>query len=113
MAETAVAKIIDQLKITGGLHGRDIANIVNVSPATVSRWAGGKSTPDLHTQTVIADLRYVIDRLADFYEPDETRLWLNAKHPLLNQERPIDLIRSGQTEAVLGIVEQLDAGVYL
>jgi len=113
MAETAVAKILDQLKTTGGLQGRDIANIVNVSPATVSRWVGGKATPDLHTQTVIADLRYVIDRLADFYEPDETRLWLNAKHPLLNQERPIDLIRAGQTEAVLEIIEQLDAGVYL
>jgi transcriptional regulator with XRE-family HTH domain len=113
MPKTAVAKMMQHLKTEGGLQGKDIANIADVSPATVSRWAGGQATPDLHTQTVIADLRYVIDRLADFYEPDETRLWLNAKHPLLENARPIDLIRSGNTEPVLAVIDRLDDGVYL
>jgi uncharacterized protein (DUF2384 family) len=86
---------------------------VNVSPATVTRWAGGKASPDIHTQTVIAALAYIIRRLADFYEPSEARLWLNAKHPLLGNARPIDLIRSGEPEPVLEAIERLDAGVYL
>jgi len=80
---TAPARILERLREDGGLLGEDIANIVAVSPATVSRWASGKATPDLRTQTVIADLRYVVDRLGDFYAPDETRLWLHAKHPML------------------------------
>lgn len=113
MPQTAVARIMQTLRETGGLQGKDIANVVNVSPATVSRWAGGQATPPLHTQRIIADLRYVIDRLADFYEPDETRLWLNSRHKLLNNERAIDLIAAGRTEEVLAVIDSLDSGVYL
>ncbi len=110
---TAVARILDDLKVRGGLQGKDIANIVDASPATVSRWSHGKATPDLRTQTVIADLRYVVERLSDFYTADETRLWLHAGHPLLHGERAIDLINSGRTEEVLALIERLDAGAYL
>ena len=108
----AVQKILEHLRDDGGLLGKDIANIVAVSPATVSRWTGGKATPDLKTQTMIAGLRYVVDRLGDFYTPEETRLWLHASHPMLGGERAIDLIRDGRTEEVLSVIESLDAGAY-
>ena len=108
----AVRKILEHLRDDGGLQGKDIANIVSVSPATVSRWTGGKATPDLKTQTMIAGLRYVVDRLGEFYTPEETRLWLHAGHPMLGGERAIDLIRSGRTEEVLSVIESLDAGAY-
>jgi len=109
---TAVRRILDHLRADGGLQGKDIANIVSVSPATVSRWSSGQATPDLKTQTVIAELRYVVDRLGDFYTPDETRLWLHASHPMLKGARAIDLIYAGRTEEVLGVIESLDAGAY-
>ena len=60
---TAVARILDDLRDRGGLRGADTANIVDVAPPTAWRWTHGKGTPPLHTQTVIADLRYVVDRL--------------------------------------------------
>ena len=110
---TAVIKILDVLRDDGGLQGKDIANIMAVSPATVSRWSNGRAMPDLKTQTIIAELRYVVDRLAEFYTRDETRLWLHAPHPMLNGERAIDLIHAGRTEEVLGVIETLDAGAYL
>jgi transcriptional regulator with XRE-family HTH domain len=110
---TAVARILDDLRSRGGLQGKDIANIVDVSPATVSRWSRGTGSPSLRTQTIIADLRYVVERLSDFYTPDETRLWLHARHPLLAGERAIDLINSGRTEEVLAVIERLDAGAYV
>lgn len=109
---TAVSRILDRLREGGGLQGRDIANIVAVSPATVSRWSSGKAMPDLKTQTVMAELRYVVDRLAEFYTPDEARLWLHAKHPMLDGERAIDLIHAGRTEAVLAIIDALDQGAF-
>lgn len=109
---TAVSRILDHLKEDGGLQGKDIANIVDVSPATVSRWLSGKSTPDLKTQTMIAELRYVVDRLADFYNPEETRLWLHAGHPMLKGERAIDLIYNGRMHEVLAVIEALDTGAY-
>lgn len=109
---TALIRILDHLRDDGGLQGKDIANIVDVSPATVSRWSSGKASPDLRTQTVIADLRYVVDRLSDFYTPDETRLWLHASHPMLDGKRAIDLVNQGRTEAVLAVIEGLESGSY-
>ena len=111
--DTAVARILDDLKTRGGLRQADIANIMNVAPATVSRWSKGNGSPAIEIQTRISDLRYVVERLSDYYTPDETRLWLHAPHPLLDQQRAIDVIYDGRTEDVLQIIERLDAGAYL
>lgn len=109
---SAVAKIIDDLRDRGGLKGTDIANIAEVSPATVSRWTAGKALPHPKTQLIISDLRYVVDRLSEFYTPEETRLWLYSKHRLLDGERAIDLINKGQADKVLSIIESLDEGTF-
>lgn len=110
---TAIARILDDLRERGGLKDVEIANIVDASPPTLSRWAKGTASPPLRTQTIVAHLRYVVDRLAEFYTPEETRLWLHASHPLLNSELAIDLIRSGRMEEVLAVIERLDACAYL
>ncbi len=109
----AVARILEDLKYRGGLQGTDIANIVAVSPAMVSLWSQGRATPDLHTQTIIADLLCVVERLRDFYSPDETRLWLHSRHPLLNGERAIDFICNNLTEELLAVIERMDAGGFV
>ncbi|HEV7407730.1 MAG TPA: helix-turn-helix transcriptional regulator [Bradyrhizobium sp.] len=104
----ALAKIIEELRSRGGLKEVDVANIASVSPATVSRWIAGKARPDPRTQLIISDLRYVVDRLSEFYTPDETRLWLYSKHRLLNRERAVDLINHGEADKVLAAVESID-----
>ena len=108
----AVARLVDDLRARGGLKGSDLANITEVSPATVSRWAAGKASPHPKTQLIISDLRYIVDRLAEFYTPEETRIWLYAKHPLMEGARAIDLIHEGQTDRVLAIIESLADGIY-
>src|SRR5271157_1800091 len=112
MMSNAVARILDDLSERGGLQGKDIANIVSASPPTVSRWSRGNGVPSLRTQTVISELRYVVDRLSEFYTPEETRLWLHARHPLLNGERAIDLIGRRRTVDVLAIIVGLDSAAY-
>jgi transcriptional regulator with XRE-family HTH domain len=109
---SAVAKIIDDLRDRGGLKGTDVANIAAVSPATVSRWTTGKALPHPKTQLIISDLRYVVDRLSEFYSPEETRLWLYSKHRLLDGKRAIDLINQGQADKVLAVIESLDEGTF-
>ncbi len=109
----AIANIIDDLEDRGHLKGTDIANIANVSAATVSRWRTGKATPQPRTQLVIADLRYVVDRLADIYTADETRIWLYSRNALLDGERAIDLINQNRTEEILAAIERLQAGAFL
>jgi transcriptional regulator with XRE-family HTH domain len=109
---SAVAKLLDDLRDRGGLKGTDVANIAAVSPATVSRWTAGKAFPQPRTQLLISDLRYVVDRLAEFYSPEETRIWLYSKHRLLDGERAIDLIHAGRADEVLRVIESLDESTY-
>jgi transcriptional regulator with XRE-family HTH domain len=108
----AVAKIMDDLRDRGGLKGTDVANIAEVSPATVSRWTAGKALPHPKTQLIISDLRYIVDRLSEFYTPEETRLWLYSKHRLLEGQRAIDLINRNQADRVLAVIESLDEGTF-
>jgi hypothetical protein len=86
--------------------------------ARPARWSGpgsraGKAAPQPRTQLILSDLRYVVDRLSEFYTPDETRTWLYSRNALLNGERAIDLIHEGRTEEVLAVIERLAALSYL
>jgi uncharacterized protein (DUF2384 family) len=110
---SAVARILDDLEQRGGLKDSDVANIFNASRPTVLRWKRGTASPPLATQIMIARLHYVVDRMSDIYTPAETRLWLHAKHPLLENERAINLIIANRTQEVLAIIELLEAGAYL
>jgi hypothetical protein len=107
---SAVFRIIEDLRNRGGLKDTDVANIASVSLATVSCWTADKANPHPKTQLVISDLRYVVDRLSEFYTPDEIRLWLYSKHRLLNDERAVDLINRGDAEKILAVIESLDKG---
>ena len=108
----AVVKTIEDLKERGGLSGVDVANITEVSKATVSRWATGKAVPHPKTQLILSDLRYIVDRLSEFYSSDETRMWIYSRNQLLDGERAIDLIHEGRTEDVLSAIERLGSLSY-
>lgn len=109
----AVAKTIEDLRDRGGLKGVDVANIAGVSKATVTRWSAGTYSPQPRTQLVLSDLRFVVEKLSEFYAPDEIRVWLNSRNELLDGRRAIDLIHDQQTEVVLEAIERLGDLTYL
>ena len=109
----AVPRFIDDLETDGGLRGTDIANITDVSKATVSRWRNGTAKPQPSNELLLADLYYIVNRLRDYYQPDEIRTWLYARHPQLEGERAIDLIHSERAIQVLKVLNRLDTDVYL
>jgi len=91
----------------------DIANIADVSKATVSRWKSGTVKPQPCAQLVLSDLYFVVGRLREYYSADEFRTWLYARHPQLDGARAIDLINQHRSEDVLRILNRLDSDVYL
>ena len=109
----AVSKTIEDLKDRGGLKGVDVANILRVSKATVTRWSAGTHSPQPRTQLVLSELRYVVEKLDEFYTRDEIRVWLNSRNDLLDGQRAIELIHDGQTEVVLEAIERLGDMAYL
>lgn len=113
MNTAAVPRVLTTLQEEGGLRGTDIAALTNVSKATVSRWLTGKASPQPQSELIISDLTYVVQKLRDYYKPDNIRLWLHSRHPQLNGERAIDLIHANRTDEVLTIIARLDADAYL
>ena len=109
----AFVKTLDDLREFGALSGVDVANVAEVSKATVSRWSSGKAVPQPAMQLVLSDLRYVVDKLAEFYSPDETRTWLYVRNSVLGGESAMDLIHAGKTEKVLEAIESLGGLTYL
>ncbi len=112
-AQSAVARFIGEIEANGGLRGTDIANITDVSKATVSRWRSGAAKPQPGNELRLADLHYVIGRLQEYYGADEIRIWLHARHPQLDGARAIDLIHASRTDEVLQVLNRLDVGAYL
>lgn len=109
----AISRYISDIEEMGGLRGTDIANIADVSKATVSRWLSGKAQPQPKNELRLSDLYYIVGRLNDYYSADEIRLWLYAPHPQLEGQRAIDLIHADRSEEVLQIIRRLDAEAYL
>lgn len=113
MSEGAIAQYISDLEQKGGLRGTDIANLADVSKATVSRWLSGKTQPQPKNEILLSNLYYIVGRLLEYYTPNDIRVWLYAPHPQLDGQRAIDLIHEGRAEEVLQILKRLDAEAYL
>lgn len=111
--QNTVVRFIRELDEHGGLKGTDIANFVDVSKSTVSRWANGVMAPKPETQLLLSDLHYVVQRLDEYYSPEEVRVWLYARHPQLEGERAIDVILNKESERVIAILDRLDSDVYI
>jgi transcriptional regulator with XRE-family HTH domain len=109
----ALAKRLDTIKLRTGIKGRDLAQLLNTTPETVSRWRNGRAEPQRDGLQQLLTLEWIADQLAEFYEPDEARLWLFSPHRLLGGERPADFIQTGRTQEVLALIEQLRTGAFV
>lgn len=113
MVAGAVARRLDSIRAHGGLKGRELARLLNTTPETVSRWQTGKAEPQRDRLEQLLTLEWLMDQLAEFYPPDEARLWLLSRHRLLGGETPAERIQAGKVEDVLALIEQLKTGAFV
>ena len=113
MNANVIARKLESLQKKGSIKSVDVANVLQIRPETVSRWNQGKAFPQPEAERTLLDLEYVVDQLADLYQPDEARLWLFSRQKLLGGEIPADLIRQRRTDDVIRIIRQLLEGVYV
>jgi uncharacterized protein (DUF2384 family) len=90
---------------------RKLAQLLDVSPAQVTRWIKGKGIDAVNADRVDA-LEIVMSQLLRLYTPDTAAAWLRGFNPYLRDRRPIDLIRRGQTLEVLDAIQAARAGSY-
>jgi len=109
---SAVARKLDSLRTKGAMKNIEVANLLGTRPETVSRWNQGRAYPHAGTEKTLLELEYIVDQLADFYEPNEARQWIFAPQRLLSGESPAALIRDGRIDDVMRLVHQLREAVH-
>ena len=109
----ALAHRLERIRERGGIKGREIAQLMDTTPETVSRWNTGKIEPQPGRLERLLLLEWMIDELAEFFAPDEARLWLFSPHRLLGGARPADRIQEGQVDEVRALIAQLKDGAYV
>lgn len=113
MTTTAIARKLENITAKGGMRLVDIANVLGTRPETVSRWNQGKAFPQPTAERHLLELEWVVEQLADFYEPQEARLWLFSRQKLLEGQIPADLIAADKSDKVLEVISKLREGVYI
>lgn len=109
----AIANRLDNITTLAGIKGREVAQLLDTTPETVSRWRGGKVEPQPDRLNRLLLLEWLVTELAEFYQPDEARLWLLSPHALLDRDCPADRIQQGKLDDVLAIIEQLKTGAFI
>lgn len=109
----AIASRLDKITNLAGIRGREVAQLLDTTPETVSRWRGGRVEPQPNRLNRLLLLEWLVTELAEFYPPEEARLWLLSPHPLLGGDRPADRIQQGKLDDVLAVIEQLKTGAFV
>lgn len=109
---TAVAKRLEVISEKTGVKEREVAQLLQTTPQTVHRWRSGQVEPQTSHLRRILDLAFAAEELAELYLPDEARVWLFSKNRLLSGKRPVELIATGEIDAVLQVISQLKDGAY-
>ena len=86
----AVARRLESIRSKGALRHADVANVLVTRPETVSRWNQGRAYPHVNTEKTLLQLKFIVDQLADFYEPDEARQWLFSPQKYLSGASPAE-----------------------
>jgi transcriptional regulator with XRE-family HTH domain len=110
---SAVAVRLDQIQHHARVSAREVADLLNTTPETVSRWRQGRTQPQPDRRDSLLRLEWLVKELAELYPPAEAHMWLYSPHKRLAGQRPADLIQAGQSEQVLRIIAQLKDGAFV
>ena len=79
-----------QIQSKAAISASEVADLLGTTPQTVPRWRRNVVQPEQERLRLLLDLEWLASQLADFYDPDEARLALFARHALLARDRPFD-----------------------
>lgn len=90
---------------------RRLAELLEVSPAQVTRWRRGQGIDELNAERVDM-LELVMANLLRLHSIETAELWLLGLNPHLGRRRPIDVIRHGHAQELLAAISAERAGSY-
>jgi hypothetical protein len=94
------------------LTEQDLALATGASQGTVAAWLDGIAAPEGAHADRLIELAVIVQRLARTMTADAIPGWLNTAVPVLDGQRPLELIASGQYERVARVVASFESPVF-
>jgi len=105
---TAFAQEALRLHLRGNLSDRLIAQGTGAAPSTVRGWLRKRSQPTGDRATRVAELSAIVDRLARVMDSEYIPVWMTKPLEVLDDEKPLDLIRRGEYRRVAALISELE-----
>ncbi|CKL97672.1 transcriptional regulator [Mycobacterium tuberculosis] len=96
-----------------GLTYEEVGDIVDASPRSVARWTAGQVVPQRLNKQRLIELAYVADALAEVLPRDQANVWMFSPNRLLDPRKPADLVRDGEYQRVLALIDAMAEGVFV
>ena len=106
---TAFAGEAAHIQATGHLSAADIARATGTNETTVRAWLRADRSPSGKRAERLAELSSVVERLARVIEPTYVPVWMRKPIPLLDDDKPLDVIAAGDYRRVSRVVAGLEA----
>lgn len=90
----------------------DVARVLDTNPRTVSRWLQRQAAPRPDARERLLELIAVLEHLSGVLRPAYAHDWLLSPNPMLDHEKPVDLLREGEYRRVLGAIDAIAEGVF-
>ena len=94
------------------LTEQDLAIATGASQATVAAWLDGIAAPEGAHADRLIELAVIVQRLARTMTADAIPGRLNTAVPVLDGQRPLELIAGGQYERVARVVASFESPVF-
>lgn len=104
-----VSGAIERLRLTY----EEVGEIVDASARSVARWTAGEVVPRRLNKQRLIELAYVADALAEVLPRDQANVWVFSPNRLLEHRKPADLVRAGEYQRVLALIDAMAEGVFV
>jgi putative toxin-antitoxin system antitoxin component (TIGR02293 family) len=95
------------------LDQSDLARVLDTNPRTISRWLHRQASPRPDSRERVLELLAVLDRLSKVLKAHAAHDWLFSPNPLLDDYKPVDLLRQGEYRRVLGAIDAMAESVFV
>ena len=106
---TAFASEAIHVQATGHLSAADIARATGANETTVRAWLRGARSPSGPRAERLAELSSIVERLARVMRPEYVPVWLRKPVPLLDDDKPLDVIAAGEYRRVSRVLAGLES----
>lgn len=106
---TAFATEAAHVQEVGHLSAADIARATGANETTARAWLRGSRSPSGVRAERLAELSSIVERLARLMEPAYVPVWMRKPVPLLDDDKPLDVIAAGEYRRVSRVLAGLES----